>query len=292
MQNDVFCNNCGKIGHMYHQCKLPITSIGIIAFRIHEGVPQYLMIRRKDSLGHIDFMRGKYSVLNKHYILNMLNQMTVDEIERMKSGNFDTLWQAVWGGNVISSQYKNEETSAREKYNMLVKGILLDKHIFTSGTLEKNVQHISKERTKTYSYNLASLIEENSQKGNLWTETEWGFPKGRRNHLEKDFDCALREFNEETGYATHLLKNVQNILPYEEIFTGSNYKSYKHKYYLMYMKYEDTLNIGKFEKAEVSKMEWKPIDQCIECIRDYNMEKKRLISRVDQMLSRYNMCFL
>ena len=25
-----FCNNCGKQGHLYHQCKRPITSIGIV----------------------------------------------------------------------------------------------------------------------------------------------------------------------------------------------------------------------------------------------------------------------
>ena len=31
------------------------------------------------------------------------------------------------------------------------------------------------------------------------------------------------------------LKIIQNILPLEEIYTGSNYKSYKHKYYIAYM---------------------------------------------------------
>jgi hypothetical protein len=71
--NDNYCNNCGKHGHLYHQCKMPITSIGIIAFRYNKnrqnidntnGVLEYLMIRRKDTLGYIDFMRGKYSVYN------------------------------------------------------------------------------------------------------------------------------------------------------------------------------------------------------------------------------------
>ena len=56
---DNYCNNCGKYGHLYHQCKTPITSFGIIVFRIKEDTPQYLMIRRKDTLGYIDFMRGK-----------------------------------------------------------------------------------------------------------------------------------------------------------------------------------------------------------------------------------------
>ena len=28
--NYIFCNNCGKSGHLFQQCKQPITSIGII----------------------------------------------------------------------------------------------------------------------------------------------------------------------------------------------------------------------------------------------------------------------
>ena len=71
MNNDIYCNNCGKNGHVYHQCKLPITSIGIVAFRIKDKIPEYLMIRRKDTLGYVDFMRGKYSLSNKEYLLNL-----------------------------------------------------------------------------------------------------------------------------------------------------------------------------------------------------------------------------
>ena len=83
MQNENYCNNCGKSGHVYHQCKLPITSIGIVVFRIKDNIPEFLMIRRKDTLGHVDFMRGKYSLNNKEYILNMLNQMTICEKESL-----------------------------------------------------------------------------------------------------------------------------------------------------------------------------------------------------------------
>ena len=60
-----YCNNCGKNGHLYHQCKVPITSFGVISFRFKEGELQYLMICRKNTLGYIDFMRGKYSINNK-----------------------------------------------------------------------------------------------------------------------------------------------------------------------------------------------------------------------------------
>ena len=80
MKNYNFCNNCGKLGHLFHQCKMPITSIGIIAFRIKDNKIEYLLIRRKDSLGFVDFLRGKYQVNNKEYILNLLNKMTNSEI--------------------------------------------------------------------------------------------------------------------------------------------------------------------------------------------------------------------
>ena len=47
-----YCNNCGESGHQFHHCKKPITSIGIIAYRVNEEAErEYLMIRRKDTLG-------------------------------------------------------------------------------------------------------------------------------------------------------------------------------------------------------------------------------------------------
>ena len=263
--NDNYCNNCGKIGHLYHQCKMPITSIGIIVYRIKdEKIIEYLMIRRKDTLGYIDFMRGKYSVYNKDYIINMLKQMTNQEKENIKTMSFDALWKCIWGNEHISNQYKSEELTSREKFNLLKKGIL----------------------NKNDFYSIDTLIEY-SNSFQLWDEPEWGFPKGRRNYQEKDYECAIREFYEETGFKNNKLKNIQNILPFEEIFTGSNYKSYKHKYYLNFMNYSDTTNMDNYEKSEVSKMEWKKFDECIESIRPYNLEKIKLITNINTMLKSY-----
>ena len=262
MQNEIYCNNCGKNGHLYHQCKLPITSVGIVVFRVNNNLPEYLMIRRKDTLGHVDFMRGKYSLNNKEYILNMLNQMTIHEKELISNNNFNTLWNNVWGGNTISNQYKNEENNSREKFNALKEGVVFNNQLTT----------------------LCDLIEESNTQSS-WSETEWGFPKGRRNHKESDYDCALREFNEETGYSVKLLQNLQNVIPYEEIFTGSNYKSYKHKYFVMYMTYDNSLLQNELEKSEVSKMEWKSYSDCLKSIRYYNIEKKRIIEKIHQCIT-------
>ena len=56
------CNNCGNYGHLFYNCKKPITSIGIICFRYNlENKIEFLLVQRKDTLGYVDFLRGKYS---------------------------------------------------------------------------------------------------------------------------------------------------------------------------------------------------------------------------------------
>ena len=79
----IFCNNCGNNGHLFYQCKKPITSIGILLFTIENNIIKYLCIRRKDSLGYVDFMRGKYPLFNKEYLMNIINEMTIDEKKRI-----------------------------------------------------------------------------------------------------------------------------------------------------------------------------------------------------------------
>ena len=79
------CNNCGIYGHLFYKCKKPIMSFGIICYR-HDPLSheiQYLMIRRKDSLGYVDFMRGKYPIFNKRYLLNIIEEMTNYEKEKV-----------------------------------------------------------------------------------------------------------------------------------------------------------------------------------------------------------------
>lgn len=267
--NESYCNNCGKKGHLYNQCKMPITSIGVVAFRFFNNELQFLMIRRKDTLGFIDFMRGKYNVQNKDYIKNMIMQMTDDEKERLKTKTFPELWSDVWGDSNISNQYKSEESISNEKFALLKNGVSL----------------------KNISYSLLSIIEECNNEC-LWKEQEWGFPKGRRNYQEKDYDCAIREFSEETGYSKKTLFNIKNIYPFEEIFTGSNYKSYKHKYYLAFMKKADTLQTNKFQRSEVDKMEWKNYKDCMSVIRCYNLEKKRVLTNIYQTLKNLPLIYL
>lgn len=260
MNNDFFCNNCGKQGHSFHQCKMPITSNGIIAFRIvpYTNEIQFLMIRRKDTLGYMDFMRGKFPVFQKQYILNMLYQMTIEERNKLRQRTL----------SFLNNEIKDVSFQNKEKIQILMKGV------------EANII----ENIENESYDLLSLLDEADQTV-IWHEPEWGFPKGRRNTQEKDYECALREFSEETGYNVSILNNIRNIIPFEEIFIGSNYKVYRHKYYLMNISYKNSLTVKTFQKSEVSGMEWKNFNECMSSIRSYNLEKKQMLGNVFNCLT-------
>ena len=240
-KNISFCNNCGKQGHLLQDCKMPITSIGIILFRINNGKYEYLMIRRKDSFGYADFIKGKIPIYNERYLLNIINEMTISEKE------------------IIVNLFKSKQINEK---------------------IRKLFQNAPNFNENDYITEFINVIQQSTTN---WVEPEWGFPKGRRNIQEKDLSCALREFEEETGYSRNEIKLFENIIPYEEVFIGSNYKAYKHKYYLAYS--NEINNIQNYQKSEVSKMEWKTIDDCISCIRPYNLEKIELLTRVNTLIT-------
>jgi len=268
MSKNNICNNCGKQGHQFHQCKLPITSHGIILFRTSaENGIQYLMIRRKNSFGYIDFIRGKYVQNNLEHLQIMFNEMSNDEKELIRIHNFETLWKMMWGLQDVGhqNQFKGEELASQKKFEALKNGI----HIGGNGEI----------------ITLDYLID-NSKTS--WKETEWEFPKGRRNFQEKDLDCALREFEEETGILKKNIKIIENLLPFEEMFLGSNHKSYKHKYFLGYTENSNN-ELNNFQKTEVSKIEWKTLEECLESIRPYNLEKKQLIININKVLQEYRL---
>lgn len=235
--------------------KQPITSVGIIPFTInkHTREVKYLMIQRKHSVGFVDFVRGKYVLHNKVQILSLLAVMTEAEHLRLVAEDFGSLWREMLGGN--------EDVVAREKLEHLRKGVMTNYNFYTLGDCIKEIS-----TTK-------------------WSQNDWGFPKGRKNFNESDLTCATREFVEETGVSDTLLSVITNIVPYEEIFTGSNFKSYKHKYYLGYIENgEQAVNLAGFQKEEVGNMEWKTLSDALGSIRDYHVERKELLRNVDMVI--------
>jgi 8-oxo-dGTP pyrophosphatase MutT (NUDIX family) len=226
------------------------------------------MIRRKDSFGFTDFLRGKYIQHNIEQIQRIINEMSIDEREKIKTTDYETLWDQMWGDRNMSVQNKSEQNISQRKFETLKNGLEIE--------INGHTEIIS----------LESLVNESTT---MWKETEWEFPKGRRNYQEKDLDCALREYEEETGLNKRELTIIENIMPFEEIFIGSNHKSYKHKYFLAYLDKSSDQSLFNFQKSEVSKIEWKTLENCLESIRPYNLEKKQLIVNINRILEQYRL---
>ena len=244
MEQKYLCNNCGNYGHLFYNCKKPITSLGIVCYRYTDKY-EYLLIQRKDSLGYVDFLRGKYNEFNEYQLKNIIYEMTIEEKESIKLSTYKQLWEKLW--NKVNERYdsKNEE-----KFNYIKNNKI---HLFDQ------------------------LI---------WNEPEWGFPKGRRNFKEKDIDCALREFEEETGFNKTFVTFIKNLNPFEEIFTGSNLKSYKHKYFLGKIDYTNSLDDKNFQKSEIGNMGWFSFEEAITKIRVYNIEKIDLLTSIHHLLQK------
>lgn len=242
----------------------PIISYGIILFTYDkiEKNNKFLFIRRKNTFGFIDFIKGNYTMTNKFHLQNMFDEMTINEKQVLLDQSFNDIWCNLWNYEPDRKfiEKNNDYVRLRNKFNKVKEIKLINEMI---------------EKSKTF-----------------WEEPEWEFPKGRINSNEKHLDCSIREFEEETGIKRFFFNVIENILPFEENFIGTNYKYYTYKYYLSNMKYGDYIKtkLDCYQKSEVSKIEWVTLEECIKKIRPYNLEKKILIQNINNVLENYILC--
>lgn len=257
------CVNCKKQGHSFRDCKEPTSSYGIIAVRYIsiEGtpIPHYLMIRRRDSLGYVDFLRGKYALSNKSYIETLLNQMTQSELQRLLTLPFDELWTSLWNSQ-NTRQFRLEYEHAKRTFETI-----------------RNTGDISGKTLARYVADVRTR----------WEEPEWGFPKGRRSPHESEIACALREFSEETGVpAKDVRIRVGQSAEIEE-YTGTNGIRYRHSYYLADCNTNVSVNVGnRVQTREVGDIGWFTFgDGCLK-LRPTNPEKVAVFSAVHKRVVR------
>lgn len=299
---NVICANCGEKGHVVKDCTGPITSFGIIAFKavfnkdqekydknhklqdiLHEikelkrgqakhsefifkreSYPKikFLMIQRKDTMGYIDFIRGKYSNTDEDEKMKKINiclsEMTFKEKESLLTQDFDQIWNNLWV-NHDSKCYKNEYETAKKKFNQL------------------DVKKLVTESQTKYSFQ------------------EFGFAKGRRNMKETNISCAEREFYEETRYNKASYEFINDYPQIYEEFVGTNGINYRHIYYLVKMKScicppkIDLTN--KIQAGEVKNIGWFTFDECNLLLRPYDTAKKEVLKNVYNDILKMNFNF-
>ena len=283
---DLSCSNCNEKGHIIKQCPNSIMSYGIIAFadqplfdsiyknysekkifelaqesikcetettkyiipaKKNDNDIRFLMIQRKNTMGFIDLIRGKYPITNfKDILLVYFNEMTHDEKELLRTNTFSEIWNYTWN-NKNSNLYKKEYINASLKYQKI------------------DIEYYLKNSTNSFDF------------------SELSFAKGRKSQNETDKQCAKREFTEETGYTSDAY-DFLNYPPIEEEFIGTNKIKYKHVYYLAKLKkgiaspkvdQDNMLQCG-----EVHAIALLTYQECMSMIRPYDIQKKEVLTHV------------
>jgi 8-oxo-dGTP pyrophosphatase MutT (NUDIX family) len=282
-----YCTNCGKFGHINKTCKEPITSLGILCFKLDKSLNlnhlqfnnyvsnkyikiddynfenlsnlnkinffkdkiYFLLIRRKHSLNYVEFIRGKYDMNNLNKLIECFELMSKKEIENIKNNDFEFLWNDLW-----------KETS---KHKMYQKEFKKSKKLFDN-LKDKNI--------------LEKLLEINP----LYDTPEWGIPKGRRNYFEKNIECAIREFNEETTMKDNNYIILKNLYSVQENYKGTNNLNYKHIYYLSISDSDNEVNCNNIQSSnnEIGDIGWFTWDEAIKKIRPYYKSKIELINKI------------
>ena len=296
---DFYCRNCNRYGHTFKYCEEPIISLGIINIKLDEeifkdilrgliiedtkfsleykSIParnpsdlsifckfknsiKFLMVRRKNSLGLMEFIRGHYTPSNRMHVANLIQQMVPSEIDILKKCasekdedveyDFDCMWKLVWGesGNKRNKDYK----MGRERYEELIV------------TVPPLSEYLAKIKP-------------------MWDYPEWGFPKGRRFKNECDEDCAKREFIEETNMTDDDYMVIDNIIPIVENFSGTNNIPYRHIYYVALATTDKDAHIekeSKLQQSEIGDIGWFTFEEAIKLIRPRHSGRKEVIANI------------
>jgi len=238
-----------------------------------------ILVQRRNTIGFIEFMRGKYEVDNYEYIIKLFNMLSFDEKRILREYEaFDAIRKIIGLGR--ENIYKKEYDDAKAKFEALrnhVDGNMIFK------LLDKSITR--------------------------WNSPEWGVPKGRRKVWmphgfgahgsgghggsgEIDIDCAVREFVEETGIKYKNLIVYRNVKPLEELYKGINGVLYKHVYYLAMVKdtEEAKANVENIERGgqynfEVSNVKCFGLSECHRIIRPYYVSKLNVIKKGFQLIN-------
>ena len=241
--------------------KKPLTKrkrCGVIGF-YHDKEKNdfsFLLVERGHSIGYAKILMGHYDINDLGILVRLLEDTTTKERERILTQDFHTLYVDFWGK--WDPRHKASFFKARTKFDCLRKGI-------SQGT---------------YHYSWARLIKGAKQH---YDNPVKEFPKGRKNNQnESDFDCALREFSEETGFSPLSYVLIPYTKPFLMEVIGMDGHMYENLFYVV--RFYNKENVDDRESSEVKKVVWSTYQEAMDEIRPHEKPQKDLLSRAPSPL--------
>lgn len=193
-----------------------------------------------------------YDDNNFDEIKRIFSLMSNDEINNINNNDFDYLWNTLWDKTAKKKIYQKEYNESKNKFT----------NIKLCGYIDKLVKI-----------------------GSEYDTPEWEFPKGRKNINESNYDCAIREFYEETGIDKDNYIILDNINTIHDDFIGTNNINYKHIFYTSIIN-KDIINNSNFDilniksKNEIKKIKWYTWTEALRIFRPYYLNKINILNKI------------
>ena len=252
------------------------TSYGVAMCRYNKyknNQVEVLMIKKRYTYHYFSSIFGHYKKYNTKYLQYLFNNMTFGEKVDILSMKFSNMWYRLW----LSDPEKNHNIYSIYKY----KNDAPD-HV-------KNIKCYLRKKSKFETIflrddgkRLRRLINNSSN-----AVTPWEIPKGSPNQDEMDMNCAVREFEEESGIYSDKYSMLWDVKPIVSAHKDAD-TIYRSVYYVAYLnKCSKWYPKVKFETShqlsEVEQVQWISVDE-IKFLNLNESVKKRLINMYKRII--------
>lgn len=225
------------------------TNCGLIVYKYNHShkMLKYILVRKKYTYTFINLMLGRYHVGDNYTSIDLSQICKIEKLILMTS-SIKTIYLTYFKNPHPYIDVKKHISHMIRKYEKL-KLFLLNKSIFSSW------------------WDYLSNLE-------VMDTTMWEIPKGKKRADESHRECAVREFEEETGYIKPTIFRWINQRTEMVRYNNCNYNT---TYY--YGKYNRRNMHKKIDIVEVAIARWMTINE----ISLLNMDKykKKLLYNYD-----------
>lgn len=190
------------------------NSYGIACFRFNPNKNKYeiLMVKKKYTYAYARLINSNINITNVSLISTLLNNINNYEKSLLLSYDFGKIWYHLYN---IDPDLQICEEYMSQRYREMKSRFM------------KMVNFIGRDI-------LTKLII-----NSYYSDSEWEIPKGRKNINEGKINCAIREFEEETGISYNRYDIINAYTHSYKRVLIKNKIEYNMHYYIAYIPYNE-----------------------------------------------------
>ena len=249
----IFCNNCGKYGHLINKCYEPITTYGIIGIHLYNRkIYDFFLMKYKfpENIKQLkNICINKYNLKNifcnnnkdlDFFTNKITNNINFFLVKKKYSSNYEYLVNGLYDLNIENIIVLINLLTKYEFNNIINKefDVLYDE----LNILEKtNEYEKKKDKFLFFIKYILPLIHHRIKVSLIYNILE--FPKSIRSNNESNLTCAIKEFEKLSGISSNDYDILDRLYPLVEYVYNNNNIQYKNIYYIALLKNVTNVNM-------------------------------------------------